>query len=45
MGYVFRVFNVVVLALGVMMVIYTLVMADLKTAQHGKMMGDEESSL
>lgn len=45
MGNVFRVFNVVALAVGVMLVIYTLILAVLHTAHHGKMMGEKMSSM
>ncbi|MFI4955093.1 MAG: DotA/TraY family protein, partial [Gammaproteobacteria bacterium] len=45
MGNLFRVFNIVTLALGVIMVIYTLVLAVLHTAHHGKMMGEKMSSM
>ncbi len=45
LGNVFRVFNVVALSLGVLMVIYTIVLAVLNTAHAGKMMGEKMSSM
>ena len=45
MGNVFRVFNQVALVVGVLMVLYTLVLATLHTAHHGKMMGEKMSSM
>ena len=45
LGNVFRVFNIVALSLGVLMVIYSLVISILNTAHHGKMMGEKQSSM